>query len=73
MKKLSLLSIILCLTLYMQAAQITVTTTAGNLRKDLGILVGFDAQWGAGVRLNPVSDLKIIGTLNAQDFADVAN
>ena len=71
MKKLSLLSIILCLTLYMQAAQITVTTTAGNLRKDLGILVGFDAQWGAGVRLNPVSDLKIIGTLNAQDFADV--
>ena len=71
MKKLSLLSILLCLTFYMQAAQVTVTTTAGNLRKDLGVLVGFDAQWGAGVRLNPVSDLKIIGTLNAQDFADV--
>ena len=71
MKKLSLLSIILCLTLYMQAAQITVTTTAGNLRKDLGAIVGFDASWTT--RVNPVTDLKIIGTLNAQDFADVAN
>jgi len=71
MKKLFFLSILLCLTLYMQAAQITVTTTAGNLRKDLGAIVGFDAQYGAGVRLNPVPDLKINGTLNAQDFMDV--
>jgi len=71
MKKLFFLSILLCLTLYMQAAQITVTTTAGNLRKDLGAIVGFDAQFPAGSRLNPVSDLKINGTLNAQDFADV--
>lgn len=64
MKKLFLLTCILFLALFAQAQQVTVNTTAGNLRARLIAAVGGDDN------LITIRDLKINGTLNAQDFAD---
>lgn len=60
MKKIFLLTIALCLVIITQA-QTTVTTTAGNLKTDLQMVVG-------STKLNTVTNLKVIGTLNASDM-----
>lgn len=64
MKKLFLLTCTLLLTLFVRAQQVTVNTTAGNLRADL------IAAAGGEDNLITIRELKINGTLNAQDFAD---
>lgn len=64
MKKLFLLTCILFLTLFTQAQQVTVNTSAGNLRASLIAAVGGEDN------LITIRDLKVNGTLNAQDFAD---
>lgn len=66
MKKLFLLTCGLCLMLFAQA-QTTVTTTAGNLRADLITAVGGESNLGT------ITQLKINGTLNAQDFPDLGS
>ncbi|WP_257668714.1 leucine-rich repeat protein [Parapedobacter tibetensis] len=67
MKKLFLLACALFLTLFAQAQyeNITITTTAGKARADL--IAAVDAE----TNLSQIRNLKINGTLNAQDFADL--
>ncbi|MGV8094899.1 MAG: leucine-rich repeat domain-containing protein [Mangrovibacterium sp.] len=66
MKRLFFLAIVLCLSIFAQAQQnVTVTTTAGNLRADLITAAGGEDK------LKSITGLKIKGTLNAQDFADI--
>ena len=74
MKKYFFLTVFaLCLSIFVQAqtpvtTPVTVATTAGNLFNDLKTLVGTYNSSGYE-RLNPVSDLTVTGTLNAQDFS----
>jgi len=65
MKKLCLIAIVLCLAVVALAQDVTVTTTAGNLRADLITVVGAENKLGS------IVNLKINGTLNAQDFKDI--
>lgn len=67
MKKLFLLTCTLLLTMLTQAQQVTVNTTAGNLRAKLIAAVGGEDK------LITIRDLKINGTLNTQDFVDAAS
>jgi len=65
MKKLFFITIVFCLAIVVHAQDVTVTTTAGNLRADLITTVGAENNLGF------IVNLKINGTLNAQDFADI--
>lgn len=65
MKKLFLITLALFLAIVGSAQDVTVTTTAGNLRANLITAAGGENNLGSIVKL------KINGTLNAQDFTDI--
>ena len=65
MKKVFLFVIALCFVITTQVQATEVTTTRGNLKKDLEAIVG------AG-NLVTITDLKIIGTVTSTDFTDVS-